>query len=73
MCVHGTTKHNGLSVLMALGIFTCHSLLLSTPRQCCLLEVAPVWCGLAFQDLFGTLHAGVACLALQNRSEILTG
>lgn len=25
-----------------------------------------VWCGLAFQDLFGTQHAGVACLALQN-------
>lgn len=42
MCAHGNTKPNGLTVLMALGIFTCHGLLLSISRQCCLLGVAPV-------------------------------
>lgn len=71
MCAHGNTKPNGPTVLMALGIFTCHGLLLSILRQCLLGGGSSVWCGLAFQDLFGTQHAWVACLALQNNPIVI--
>jgi hypothetical protein len=76
-CAHGNTKPSGQTVLMALGIFTCHSLLLSILRQCCLLGVAPVsavaWHFRIFLELSMHGWPALLCKIVLLRSEILTG
>lgn len=62
MCDHGNPKHNGPTSHLYLppsGVKHPETMLSAGGDS-------SVWCGLAFQDLCGTQHTGVACLALQN-------